>query len=321
MTQNTIREIIDSYRKKDVPVEVRDTFERWLSDRDSCEEKDVALQEIWDGMDNHEGIGELPDPMSVISDAEKRLHAVSPLRRNILLWFTSAVAACMTIIAGIQFFTAPDAEVCLASSSSSKGEFRLPDGSKVWLNKDSRLYYSKGLDGRKRVVRLEGEGYFDVAKDKDRPFIVESPDMDVEVLGTRFTLSAYENEPVSVYLAQGSVSASVEGRPDVLLKPDQALTYDPSDRKLSRYEVVASDHMAWIEGKLEFTDRSLYDIIQSLEHWYCVDIRCNDIAAAKRMRLSMTVRQEPLEEIMDALKVLAGVSYSFDSKGDVNISF
>lgn len=323
MTKNTIREIIDSYRKKDVPTEVKDTFERWLVDTDAFEEKDAALKEIWETIDGSEGLDVLKEPMDVIAEAERKSRAVvgtAPRRRNALLWFTSTVAACMTIIAAIQFFTAPQAEVCLASSSASKGEFRLPDGSKVWLNKDSRLYYAKGFDGRKRKVRLEGEGYFDVAKDKNRPFIVESQDMDIEVLGTRFTLSAYEDEPVTVYLAQGSVRACIEGCDDVLLKPDQALTYNPANRALNRYDVVASDHVAWIGGKLEFTDRSLYDILQSLEHWYCVDITCEDPEAAKTMHLSMTVRQEPLTEILEALELLASVSYTFDEEGDVRIS-
>lgn len=322
MTKNTIREIIESYRKKDVPTEVKDTFERWFTDTNAFEEKDAALKEIWETVDGREGLEMLDSPKAVIADAEKKCRAAgaAPRRRNALLWFTSTVAACMTIIAGIQFFTAPQAEVCLASSSASKGEFRLPDGSKVWLNKDSRLYYTKGFDGRIRTVRLDGEGYFDVAKDKDRPFIVESQDMDIEVLGTRFTLSAYEDEPVTVYLAQGSVRACIEGCDDVLLKPDQALTYNPADRALNRYDVVASDHVAWIGGKLEFTDRSLYDILQSLEHWYCVDITCEDSEAAKTMHLSMTVRQEPITEILEALELLASVSYTFDEEGDVRIS-
>ena len=322
MTKKTIKEILESYMRSDPPEEIRAAFDRWLTDRESSDEKEDALNAVWDNMPlTSASIPE--DPFCLIEEAGKIEKIKSSRRKDIWLWTVSAVAACMTIFAiiGWRINTLHECTCCLVSSSNSKGEFTLPDGSTVWLNKDSRLYYSNDFKGKTREVKLEGEGYFDVAKDTEHPFIVQAGDMSIKVLGTRFTVSAYEDEPVQAYLEEGSIIATVPEHEPVRLTPDHAIRYESDSNRLVTYKENASDHTAWTDSRLEFVNKPLNDIMECLEHWYCVDISCSDMEMAADIRLSMTIRQESIDEIFGAISTIADLSYIMDSNGNMKISF
>lgn len=308
---------------KGTPLEVRETFERWMLDDDSREHKDAALESIWDNMSLADAAAP-EDPYMLIKEAESLENSKSVKamqRRSRWLWAVSAIAACMTVFAVFGWMNAGKSETCIASSDMSKAEFVLPDGSKVWLNKGSRLSYLNDLEGKYRKVRLEGEGYFDVAHDARHPFIVEAGEMSIRVRGTMFTVSAYEGKPVKAFLEEGSIVASVKGYDDIALIPDQAVVYDPSFGRFESYDENSSDHTAWIDGKLEFVNKPLVDIFDCLSHWYGVDIVCNDMERASDIRLSMTIRQEPVEEIFEAICSIADVTFFIDSHGDIKLSF
>ena len=323
MTKINIKETIETYMAGTASDEVRMTFEKWITDEQSADEKDDALTAIWNDIPLTSASAP-GDPLSIIQEAEiieninNQKHTQN---RTVWLWLTSAIAACMTVFAIIGWGRPEHSEMCLMSSESGKGRFSLPDGSIVWLNKDSKLYYSDNLEGDFRKVTLEGEGYFDVSKDPDRPFIVSVGDMSIKVLGTRFTVSAYDDRAIETYLEEGSILAEVPEHDPVILLPDQAAVYDIADKKFSVYTETASDHTAWIDTKLEFVNKSLNDILECLEHWYCVTISCNDTEAASQIHLSMTIRQESLDEICSALSRIANLSYFIDSRGNVKISF
>lgn len=322
MTKKTIKEILESYMRSDSPEEVRAAFDRWLTDRDSCDEKEDALSALWESMPLTSA--SVPEnPFAVIEDAEKMEELRVSRTKNIWLWMTSAVAACMTVFAliGWNARSAHECTCCLVSSSNSKGEFTLPDGSVVWLNQDSRLYYSNDLKGKIREVKLEGEGYFNVAKDAEHPFVVQAGDMVIKVLGTRFTVSAYNDRPIQAYLEEGSILATVPEHEPVTLTPDHAVRYDSGSKGFVTYKENASDHTAWVGSRLEFVNKPLSDIIECLEHWYCEDIFCSDMETASGIRLSMTIRQESIDEIFSAISTIADLSYITDSSGNIKISF
>lgn len=322
MTRKRIKEILESYMNSNAPDEVRAAFDKWFTDRDSRDEKEDALKDVWDNLP----LTSAPvpeDPFSIMEEGKRIERSSASHRKDIWLWITGAVAACMTVFALIGWNLQEEHECtcCLVSSSTSKGEFTLPDGSTVWLNKSSKLYYSNDMKGELRKVKLEGEGYFDVAKDASRPFVVDAGGMSIKVLGTRFTVSAYGNEPVKAYLEEGSIMASVPEHDPVTLSPDHAVIYDSDKQMLETYKENASDHTAWVDARLEFVNKSLKDIIECLEHWYCADISCNDMDVAAGIRLSMTIRQETIDEVFSAISTIADLSYFMDSNGNIKISF
>ena len=321
MTKKTIKEILESYMRSTPPEEVRASFERWLTDRDSCDEKEEALNAIWDNVPLTSA--PVPEnPLLIIDEAEKIEGVKSIHRKNLWIWVTSVVAACMAVFAfiGWNVNDRHECTCCLISSAESKGEFKLPDGTIVCLNKGTRLYYSNEMKGKVREVMLEGEAYFDVAKDAERPFIVKADDMSIKVLGTRFTVSAFDDGPVTAYLEEGSIMATIPKQDPVILTPNHAVAYDPGSCQLVTYKENASDHTAWVDSKLEFVNKSLKDIIDCLEHWYCVSITCDDMELASEIKLSMTIRQENIEEIFNAISAITDLSYFIDSNGNMRIS-
>jgi len=187
------------------------------------------------------------------------------------------------------------AETKTNTLSTAKGEtyqVKLPDGTAVWLNAASRLTYSATLNqqGHRRVA-LEGEAYFQVAKDKKHPFIVESKGQRVEVLGTHFNINAYADEGATkTTLLEGSVSVSSlregttkqpspsrnaprndgKGHTATILKPNQQATL--KGETLTMKQVDPSESIAWKNGYFSFTDENIQTVMQIISRWYNVEI-------------------------------------------------
>ncbi len=308
MEQNTIKEIIDIYLKNEAPDAVRSSFETWMTNGEDSAAKSRALAESWEAFEQmEEGGVRLPSASHIIGET----HEPVTRRHNRILWISSVAAAFLAIICLVYFFGNKDVVTCLASSESTIASFVLPDGTKLWLNKNSRLYYSGELDGKMRRVRLEGEAYLDVAEDAGHPFIVEAQELEVKVLGTEFTVSAYNDGDVTVYLQEGCVEATGPGLPSgIILTPNQSVTYNRETGEYEKNEVRASNHTSWIGKRLVFNNTSLYDILESMRHWYNVDISCNDVDFAKSTSLSLTIRQESIVEILESIELILPVTYT-----------
>ncbi|MBR3075828.1 MAG: FecR domain-containing protein, partial [Bacteroidales bacterium] len=196
------------------------------------------------------------------------------------------------------------------SSSASKGYFTLPDGSSVWLNRGSSLSYKGNLDGSTRKVSLEGEAFFDVSHNPDRPFIVQGKDMDITVTGTRFTVTSYPEQSGAVYLEEGSVTVKGEAFPETQLAPGQGIVFDDNTLSWKKVPIVAKDHTCWTQERLVFTNTALSDVFTSLEHWYHISVICPNREFLDKTRISMTVRQETPDNIFESIALLTGISYS-----------
>ncbi|MFX1708266.1 FecR domain-containing protein [Chitinophaga sp. CC14] len=166
------------------------------------------------------------------------------------------------------------------------GQFQLtlPDGSKVWLNAASQLTYKISKTSHERLVELKGEAYFEVAKDANRPFKVLSKGQVVEVLGTHFNVSSYDDDPsVKTTLAEGTVKIIETDRyRNVVLEPGQQATLDSGSR-LSVAQVDVSDAIAWKNGKLNFNQSDIYAVARQLSRWYNIDVVFKGKAANVRL--------------------------------------
>ena len=154
-----------------------------------------------------------------------------------------------------------------------KGEYQLilADGSKVYLNSESKLRFPTRFEGKERRVYLEGEGYFEVAKDTAKPFIVEAKEVDVRVLGTSFNVSAYVSEQaVRTTLVDGKVRVGdrLTGKGEIIVPGQQA---EWEDGTFTTKEVDTSIYTAWINGKFYFEGATLEEITSQLERWYDID--------------------------------------------------
>ncbi len=142
---------------------------------------------------------------------EGELPAATPVRRLGARWWKVAAAAAVLIAGASAWFLLRQPAMLTASAPAGQSAFvELPDGSRVWLNASSSLEYAGNMARNGRTVRLRGEGYFEVKPDQQQPFVVQTQDLSVQVLGTSFNLKAYEEDAeLETALVEGKVAVSL----------------------------------------------------------------------------------------------------------------
>lgn len=148
----------------------------------------------------------------------------------------------------------------------------LPDGTKVWLNAASSLRFPASFTGKERNVELNGEGYFEVAKNAAKPFKVKVNKLEVEVLGTHFNIMAYKDEPkIETILIEGSVKIK-NGTAEALLKPGQEALAGQKDTYLKVQQANIEEAMAWKNGYFLFNAENIQSIMRKISRWYDMDV-------------------------------------------------
>lgn len=156
-------------------------------------------------------------------------------------------------------------------------QLTLADGTKVWLNSDSRLIYPVAFSGSVREVRLSGEAYFDVEKDTGKSFVVKTDLGNVRVLGTQFNVKFYPEETCIVTtLVTGRVSYSNPVIQDIELYPGYQLMYEKGHQEVDIKKVNVQNFIDWRDGEMSFQSKSLEDIMNVLARWYDVDVVFED---------------------------------------------
>lgn len=150
----------------------------------------------------------------------------------------------------------------------------LSDGSTVWLNAETEIRYPVEFVENNRIVYVEGEAYFNVKKDENRPFVVRSGQTDVKVMGTSFNFRSYPDETgVSTTLESGSViMISKKSKQEIRLEPGEQGTLDKESGRLSKHIVNTYLYSAWKDGRLVFEDTRLEDLFHVLARWYDLQV-------------------------------------------------
>lgn len=203
-------------------------------------------------------------------------------KRGKLNWNVMAYAAVVILMlaTGVFYFSA-NRQVPVSKYTSSfnphgvRSTIILSDGTKVYLNSYSKLEYPKVFAGHTRDVFLEGEAFFEVTKDRTKPFTVTSAGVKTRVLGTRFNISAYKNvKDIRVALVEGSVEVSAIGSNEkMLIKPKEMAIFDPDDSHFQRLAFNNEDVTGWKEGRIIFNQASFEDVSIKLRNAYGIQLR------------------------------------------------
>lgn len=189
----------------------------------------------------------------------------------------------------------------------------LPDGSKVWLNAASSLQFPIAFNGKERTVQLTGEGYFEIAKDKSRPFKVIANDITTEVLGTRFDINAYADESITqATLFEGSVKV-IHHKKSTLLKPGQQFQSgkDGSSKVLS--DADTDGIAAWKDGYFQFENVPIETIMRQVARWYDVEITYRG-TINKKFSVLQLPRHVTASRIFSILELTGHVHFDIDNK-------
>ena len=184
----------------------------------------------------------------------------------------------------------------------------LGDSTMVTLNSGSSLRYPERFDDSTRKVYLKGEAYFNVAKDKTKPFIVETQRSRTRVLGTEFNLRDFASEArASITLKEGSITFSNKaGKKTIMLKPDYRA--ELSGTILTKNQVNVDSFLSWKEGVLHFDNISLAEAIAEIERVYDLKITLKSSAIGK-LRIKGSFKRMPVEKLMDEICFLLNTKY------------
>ena len=219
--------------------------------------------------------------------------------------------------AGVYFYMSrnPSAEPLIVSvERGQKANITLPDGSKVWLNSESKLTYSPNFNIKNRELQLDGEAYFEVVHNPGKPFIVSSNDISVEALGTAFGVSAYsEDNMVSSILMRGKVRVKTPDG-EAILFPNDRILYDKTTHKKNLGSVTnATDFTGWIHNELRFENESLADIARTIQRIYNVEVRFAS-ESLKKLRYTGTVNNNSLENVLNIISLTSPVTFKINNQ-------
>lgn len=188
----------------------------------------------------------------------------------------------------------------------------MADGSKVWVNSGSVLHFPSTFEGKERRIWVEGEIYIEVARDTTRPFFVETPQMTINVLGTKFNVSAYrDDDSQSVVLVEGKVNVRTADEGDCTLAPDQRLCFDASERIFQVDRVDVSYYTSWKEGILQFRGETMEEIAHRLSRYYNVRIQCSPSVAGK-CTMGKLLLFDDIHQVMKTFSLLYDIHYTVE---------
>jgi ferric-dicitrate binding protein FerR (iron transport regulator) len=303
----------------------------WIK-KDACSDtgKDWAYQDWKD-------FGEVPDSEdkeqfdALLNNIHRKIIAKNSNHRERTIvrlgtWLTRAAAILFLPLLGFLVYShysrpekiawssgsVPDT-VQVITPTGSRTVVQLPDGSVVHLNHGSRLSYPQHFTGRIRGVVLLGEGYFKVIHDPQRPFLVNTGNLNIKALGTEFNVQSYPGEKtIATTLVNGKVTVerTCQGGgafSDLTLVPGQHISFDMGKGNFLSSQGKIEKYIAWKDGKLVFDNESITEVAGRLSRQFNVDIDVAD--NARYFTYTVTFVDEPLFQILDLMKIATPVKY------------
>lgn len=245
------------------------------------------------------------------SDTAKRNRFLLPVPQ----WLLRTAAAILVLLASslaIYFFNYRPTDIEQMSGLQHQ-HLRTEDGSEIWMNRKSKLIYPNEFGTDQRLVKLEGEAFFDVARESDRPFIIHTQDIRIQVLGTSFNVKSYQDEnEIVISLATGRIEVDVFGEKQILT-PGEQLHYSKTTKSFQRVLIDTKEANAWKDGWMVFNRASLHDVIRTAERQFGVHVvMTKDVPTEEKITLK--VKQRSVENLFQVLSYSTGLEYQM--KGD-----
>lgn len=285
-------------------------LERQIETSSSVMEKEVQMHIL----------SHIKDEINSTIQRDKAAAIKRDIRIRLNMWMRVAAIFILPILAaaGMYFYMSKHesspAPFIVAVDRGQKANITLPDGSKAWLNSQSKLTYFADFNTEKRALLLDGEAYFEVAHNPEKPFIVNSNDITVEALGTAFGIKAYsEDILISSILMHGKVKVTTPNGTNIL-KPNDRILYDKDSRTTQKSTVTnAVDFTGWIHNELRFENESLNEIAKNIQRIYNVEIVFAS-EKLKTLRYTGTVDNNSLESVLNIIALTSPISFHIDKQ-------
>lgn len=261
----------------------------------------------------------IPDLTPVLYEIHYQINKTDkkPTGKRPVIWYAARIAAILVLPLALAFFyqwgvhsSETKFTQTVSTPLASRSSFDLPDGSKVWLNAGSTISFPNRFGKNARVVKLIGQAYFDVKKDKI-PFEVETKGFAVKVLGTAFDVFAYPGENAEVTLERGKVQIETIANAVMELNPGQQAIIDKQDGQIEIHNIDSKAFVSWKDNRLTFVEEPLESVVLCLERWFDVAIDIEDVAI-KDMKVNGTIEYETISEVLNLLQITAPITYTYD---------
>lgn len=300
--KNLERYFEDNNLNKEVSLVVKEQWEQFVPDPDSCPNLDPIFFKLY----------------YTINDRRDSAH-----KGKSLFLIISQIAAILIIgllIATSIYFSNNGSEkvstqqVEFISRSGFRNQFKLPDGTEGWLGYNSELRYHVDSNDQ-RIVDLNGLAFFNVAHRQRQPFIVKTPSkLNIEVLGTKFNVSSYSiDNSCEVILEQGSVRLNLQDQKVGEMLPNERVIYQSENNSIEKSNVNALDYVAWKDGKLILNDVSLKETCLKLGRFYNVDFELRT-EKIDNQKVRLVLEDETLEDALKLLTMIVPVSYQIEKR-------
>lgn len=238
----------------------------------------------------------------------RRMHRITVVKK----WGSIAAAILLCVVWGLDYFAAPInkqvAQYEIYVPYGQRQKVVLPDGTKIVLNAGSYLKYPEQFGKENRYVYFKGEAYFDVVKNTNYPFIIQSEDYKVRVLGTTFNLYNYEDsEELRLTLCTGKVLMNF-GEEQLKLDPGEQLVLDKNNMYLEREHVNTQNYTLWMQNKLYFNRTPIQEVIRRVERAYNCTIKLDPNIALNNF-ISGTHDNKSLEAVLKSIRLATGIKY------------
>lgn len=311
-----MEEIISKYLNHAATEDELVLLEKWMDESDENREmvlklkNDFVLSSLMDKFDGMVGVIEEKAP----EEKKRRLISFRPFFKYAaivvgvgLFTFSALKYLEQTKMPVYQFLTVEEGE---------RAKIMLADGSEIWLNSNTKISYPDNFNRTNRDIKLSGEAYFKVAKNKELPFVINTQNIEVKVVGTEFNVRSYDDDnTIDVQVVEGKVQV----RPDTgdedshMLTANEMLTFNKESSSFSE-QAFDSDIENWREGKYMFKNRTLKEIIRQLERIYAVDFIVKDEMLLDEIYYGEINMKDSISKIMDIISLNDRFSYKINNK-------
>ena len=304
-------------------------FKRWLSNPSTQSEVERWLAEHWATSAEIDSTTLIENVFQQIQDYQNVHHQETGFSVTRIIKVYQRVAAFLLIpILGLgiwygvsQYQSASQYTETIATRGQ-KSQIVLADGTKVWLNSDSKIKYPGMFNKSQRDIYLEGEAFFEVSKNPHQPFIVHTSGVNVKVMGTKFNVRAYSDENlIETSLFEGKIDLMYNkekssGEIKKLIKPGESFVYSKMEHQLAPNRFPGDEINGWKKNQLIFKDDTFNNLVRKVERWFDVKIVYDEKLFNDRRLTVELYEGERLERLMEIVSLTLSVDYKFE-KGEI----
>ncbi len=304
-------------------------LKQWIKENPQKSEELFSLTLLWTKLDTNREVNDevlsrqwMETSKKIKSSPQGIRRVLSSYKKYAAIFILGALLPSLAIIYQSFFKEEKLLSQVIQVPFGAKSTVTLPDGTEIILNAGSKLSYDARFGDNARSVFLDGEAYFNVAKDKKKPFLVKTTNVTVKAYGTIFNVKCYKGENIiETTLIEGSIGVQLnnkKGNKEYMLQPREQLIYHYGKDKNSNRLIIAKNtntqlYTSWINDKIQVRSISLKELIVKLQRKYNVTIHIED-KDLENLKFTGILENETIEQILQALELSASIQYEIDDR-------